>query len=91
MGQAIYAADTGVVVFAGWSDRGYGDLVIIDHLNGFHTFYAHLSQWNVSCGQQVYAGSIIGLGGSTGNSTGPHLHFEILDNGNRVDPHYYLS
>jgi murein DD-endopeptidase MepM/ murein hydrolase activator NlpD len=76
MGQPIFAADAGVVVFAGWSDRGYGNLVIIDHLNGWNTFYAHLSQWNVNCGQQVYAGSIIGLGGSTGNSTGPHLHFE---------------
>jgi murein DD-endopeptidase MepM/ murein hydrolase activator NlpD len=91
MGQPIYAADAGVVVFAGWSDRGYGDLVIIDHLNGFHTFYAHLSQWNVNCGQQVYAGTVVGLGGSTGNSTGPHLHFELLENGIRLDPNYYLS
>jgi hypothetical protein len=86
MGQPIYAADAGVVVFAGWSDRGYGNLVIIDHLDGFHTFYAHLSQWNVNCGQQVYTGSIVGLGGSTGNSTGPHLHFEVLWNGARTSP-----
>jgi murein DD-endopeptidase MepM/ murein hydrolase activator NlpD len=86
MGQPIFAADNGVVVFAGWSDRGYGNLVIIDHLNGFHTFYAHLSQWNVNCGQQVYAGSIVGLGGTTGNSTGPHLHFEVLWNGARTSP-----
>jgi murein DD-endopeptidase MepM/ murein hydrolase activator NlpD len=90
MGQSIFAADAGVVVFAGWSDRGYGNLVIIDHLNSYHTFYAHLSQWNVNCGQQVYAGSIVGLGGSTGNSTGPHLHFELLQNGIRLDPHFYL-
>jgi murein DD-endopeptidase MepM/ murein hydrolase activator NlpD len=91
LGQSIYAADAGVVVFAGWSDRGYGDLVIIDHLNSYHTFYAHLSQWNVNCGQQVYAGTIIGLGGTTGNSTGPHLHFELLQNGGRLDPRAYLS
>lgn len=86
MGQPIHAAQAGVVVFAGWSDRGYGDLVIIDHLNGWHTFYGHMSQWNVNCGQQVYAGTLVGLGGSTGNSTGPHLHFEMLYNGARQNP-----
>jgi murein DD-endopeptidase MepM/ murein hydrolase activator NlpD len=86
MNQAIHAAQAGVVVFAGWSDRGYGYLVIIDHLNNWHTFYAHLSQINVHCGQQVYTGSILGLGGISGNSTGPHLHFEMLYNGARTDP-----
>ncbi|MFN2298348.1 MAG: peptidoglycan DD-metalloendopeptidase family protein [Anaerolineales bacterium] len=86
MGQPIYSAQAGVVVFAGWSDRGYGELVIVDHLNGWHTFYAHLSQWNVSCGQQVYTGTLVGLGGSTGNSTGPHLHFEIRYNGVGQNP-----
>jgi murein DD-endopeptidase MepM/ murein hydrolase activator NlpD len=85
-GQPIYAAQAGVVVFAGWSDRGYGNLVIIDHLNNWHTFYAHLSQWNVNCGQQVYAGTILGLAGTTGNSTGPHLHFEMRYNGAAVNP-----
>ncbi len=86
MGQSIFAAQAGVIVFAGWSDRGYGNLVIVDHLNGWHTFYAHLSQWNVNCGAQVYAGSIVGLGGSTGNSTGPHLHFEMRWNGAATSP-----
>jgi murein DD-endopeptidase MepM/ murein hydrolase activator NlpD len=86
IGQPIYAAQAGVVVFAGWSDRGYGNLVIIDHLNNWHTFYAHLSQWNVVCGQQVYAGTIIGLAGTTGNSTGPHLHFEMRYNGVGQNP-----
>jgi murein DD-endopeptidase MepM/ murein hydrolase activator NlpD len=86
LGQPIYAAQAGVVVFAGWSDRGYGDLVIVDHLNGWHTFYAHLSQWNVGCGQQVYTGTVVGLGGSTGNSTGPHLHFEMRYNGVGQNP-----
>jgi LysM repeat protein len=86
IGQQIYAAQAGVIVFSGWSDRGYGDLVIVDHLNGWHTFYAHLSQWNVGCGQQVYAGSVVGLGGTTGNSTGPHLHFEMRYNGVGQNP-----
>jgi murein DD-endopeptidase MepM/ murein hydrolase activator NlpD len=86
LGQPIYAAQAGVVVFAGWSDRGYGDLVIVDHLNGWHTFYAHLSQWNVACGAQVYTGTVVGLGGSTGNSTGPHLHFEMRYNGVGQNP-----
>jgi murein DD-endopeptidase MepM/ murein hydrolase activator NlpD len=86
IGQPIYAAQAGVVVFSGWSDRGYGNLVIIDHLNHWHTFYAHLSQYNVVCGQQVYAGTIVGLGGSTGNSTGPHLHFEMRYNGVGQNP-----
>jgi hypothetical protein len=86
VGQPIYAAQAGVVVFAGWSDRGYGNLVIIDHLNNWHTFYAHLSQWNVNCGQQVYAGTLIGRAGSTGNSTGPHLHFEMRYNGVGQNP-----
>ncbi|MGD2253795.1 MAG: M23 family metallopeptidase, partial [Anaerolineales bacterium] len=75
-GSRIYAADTGVVVYAGWSDGGYGNLIMIDHGNGWLTVYAHLSTVNVSCGQDVYQGGTIGLAGSTGNSTGPHLHFE---------------
>ena len=52
-GNPIYAADNGVVVFAGWSDRGYGNLVIIDHMDGWHTFYAHLNAVNVNCGADV--------------------------------------
>lgn len=86
MGQPIIASQAGVVVFAGWSTVGYGELVIVDHLNGWHTFYAHLSQWNVSCGQQVYRENIVGLGGSTGNSSGPHLHFEMRYNGGGQNP-----
>jgi murein DD-endopeptidase MepM/ murein hydrolase activator NlpD len=84
--QPIHAAQNGVVVYAGWSDKGYGLLVIIDHLNYWHTFYAHLNQVNVNCGGQVYTGTIIGLGGSTGNSTGPHLHFEMRYNGVPQNP-----
>jgi murein DD-endopeptidase MepM/ murein hydrolase activator NlpD len=86
MDQGIHAAQAGVVVFAGWSDRGYGLLVIVDHLNRWHTFYAHLDQYNVHCGQQVYAGTLLGLGGTTGNSSGPHLHFEMRFNGVPQNP-----
>jgi murein DD-endopeptidase MepM/ murein hydrolase activator NlpD len=91
IGLAVYAADNGVIVYAGWSQNrdgtpGYGNLVIIDHLDGWHTFYGHLSQINVTCGQSVYGGNIIGLAGSTGNSTGPHVHFEMRYNNVPQDP-----
>jgi murein DD-endopeptidase MepM/ murein hydrolase activator NlpD len=86
MGQPIYASQAGVVVYAGSSTVGYGLLVIVDHLNGWHTLYAHLSQWNMSCGQQVYRGTVLGLAGSTGNSSGPHLHFEMRYNGGKENP-----
>ena len=89
-GAPIYAADSGVVMFAGWSNWGFGYMVVIDHGNGWQTLYAHLSQWNVSCGQSVYQGNLIGLSGSTGNSTGPHLHFEINYQGSRPNPWNYL-
>jgi LysM repeat protein len=91
MGAAIYASDTGVVVYAGWSNVGYGNLIILDHGNGWQTAYAHLSQINVACGQGVLQGSLIGLAGSTGHSTGPHLHFEMRnDKYGRVNPWQYL-
>jgi murein DD-endopeptidase MepM/ murein hydrolase activator NlpD len=79
MGIPIYAADSGVVVYSGWNNNGYGYLIVIDHGNGWQTRYAHLSQRNVECGAYVYQGDVIGLMGSTGNSTGPHLHFELLN------------
>ena len=91
LGAAIYASDTGVIVFAGPSNVGYGNLIIIDHGNGWQTAYAHLSQINVVCGQAVYQGNLIGLAGSTGNSTGPHLHFEMRnDTYGRVNPWSFL-
>ncbi len=82
LGMPVYAADNGVIVYAGWSQNrdgtpGYGNLVIIDHLDGWHTFYGHLSQINVTCGTKMSRGMILGLAGSTGNSTGPHIHFEM--------------
>jgi LysM repeat protein len=77
LGDSVWASDTGVVVFAGWSTWGYGNLVVIDHGNDWQTVYAHLSEVDVGCGYDVNQGQVIGLGGSTGHSTGPHLHFEI--------------
>lgn len=91
LGQPVYAADNGVVVYAGWNDWGYGNVVIVDHGTGWNTLYAHLSAFNVSCGSSVYQGSLIGAIGSTGNSTGSHLHFEMLYNGTKVNPHDYLQ
>jgi murein DD-endopeptidase MepM/ murein hydrolase activator NlpD len=90
-GDAIYAADGGIIIFAGWwGANGYGNLIVVDHLNGWQTWYAHLSQVNVICGQQVNAGDVIGLGGSTGRSSGPHLHFETRLEGVPYDPLVYL-
>jgi len=77
LGDALYASDNGVIVYAGWNDRGYGNVVVIDHGNGWQTLYAHLSYFGVNCGQSVYQGDVIGSMGSTGNSSGPHLHFEM--------------
>jgi len=76
-GNAIYSTDSGVVVFVGWSEYGYGNLVVIDHGNGWQSAYAHMSVANVTCGQSVAQGELIGTVGNTGNSTGAHLHFEL--------------
>ncbi|HAF60848.1 MAG TPA: hypothetical protein DCK95_00800 [Anaerolineaceae bacterium] len=85
-GDAIFASDSGVVVYAGAISGGYGNMVMIDHGNGYQTLYAHLNSINVSCGQSVYQGQVIAACGSTGNSTGPHLHFEIRLNGGMINP-----
>lgn len=77
MGANIYAADGGVIVYAGWNDYGYGNMVMIDHGTGFQTLYGHLSQIFVQCGQSVGQGAVIGAAGSTGHSSGAHLHFEV--------------
>lgn len=86
LGVPIYAVDNGVIVYAGPNDYGYGNLVVIDHGNGWQSVYGHLSQWNVVCGQSVFQGNVIGLAGSTGRSSGPHLHFELRYNGSYVNP-----
>ena len=95
-GNPIYATDSGVVVYAGWSAVGYGNVIAIDHgqnANGqtVQSVYAHLSAINVSCGASVYQGNVIGYMGSTGNSTGPHLHFELIIGSTKVNPHVYLG
>lgn len=86
-GSAIYAADSGKVVSSsdGWNG-GWGNYVMIDHGNGMQTLYAHMSSRAVSVGQTVKRGQTIGYVGSTGMSTGPHLHFEMYVNGSRIDP-----
>ncbi len=89
-GSAVQAADGGFISFAGWSDVGYGYLIVIDHANGFLTYYAHLNNLYVSTGQTVDRGQVIGGVGSTGWSTGPHLHFEVRHYGAQQNPRAYL-
>ncbi|MGD2253589.1 MAG: peptidoglycan DD-metalloendopeptidase family protein [Anaerolineales bacterium] len=90
-GYPIFASDAGVVVYAGWNNWGYGNVIVIDHGNGWQTLYAHLSKVNVGCGQAVYMGNVIGEMGSTGNSSGPHLHFEMMsDTYGKVNPLDFL-
>ncbi len=95
MGTPIAAAADGVVVLAGTNvvdgrPVGYGTYVVIAHGGGLYTLYAHLSQLGVTAGERVRAGEVIGLSGSTGNSTGPHLHFEVRRGTDPVDPAPYL-
>jgi murein DD-endopeptidase MepM/ murein hydrolase activator NlpD len=90
-GNPVYAADSGVVVYAGWNNWGYGNVVVINHGNGWQTLYAHLSSYFVSCGQGVSQGNTLGAIGSTGNATGSHLHFEMMYNGVKVNPHDYMK
>jgi len=89
LGDPIVAADNGVVTIAGWSG-GYGILVELNHGNGFVTRYAHFSTLAVGCGHAVYQGDLLGYCGSTGWSSGPHLHFEVRHNGVPQDPQIYL-
>jgi murein DD-endopeptidase MepM/ murein hydrolase activator NlpD len=89
-GTALVASDSGYVVKTGWSEFGYGKYLVIDHGNGFQTLYAHLSTILVEVGQSVAKGERIGSTGDTGNTTGPHLHFEIRYNGVQRNPFNYL-
>lgn len=90
-GQPIIAADSGTVILAGNQGDGYGNYVIIDHGNGYKTLYGHMSSVAAYTGQQVAQGEVIGYVGSTGNSTGSHLHFEIRVNDVQTDPLQFVS
>jgi murein DD-endopeptidase MepM/ murein hydrolase activator NlpD len=89
-GTRIGAAGVGVVEFAGWNTGGYGNLVVVRHRLGYATWYAHMSRIAVSAGQSVTGGTTLGYVGSTGHSTGPHLHFELRRNAVPIDPVPYL-
>jgi len=89
LGDPIYAADNGVISIAGWNG-GYGIMVELNHGNGFVTRYSHFDSLAVGCGQAIYQGNLLGYCGTTGYSTGPHLHFEIRSNGVPQDPQSYL-
>jgi LysM repeat protein len=88
--QPIFASDTGTVIFAGWSKNGYGNLVIIDHGNGYRTYYAHNESILVSVGEIAVQGQQIAESGSTGNSTGNHIDFRVMYNGQFFNPLEYL-
>jgi len=90
LGDPVYAVDNGVVVYAGWNNWGYGNMVVINHGNGWQTLYAHLSSIAVGCGQSVWQTNVIGTIGNTGRSSGSHLHFEMMYNGTKVNPWDYL-
>jgi murein DD-endopeptidase MepM/ murein hydrolase activator NlpD len=85
-GEGVYSTDAGVVVYAGWNNYGYGNMIMVDHGNNFQSLYAHLSAINVGCGQSVGQGDVIGAIGSTGRSSGSHLHFEIRAISSFVNP-----
>jgi murein DD-endopeptidase MepM/ murein hydrolase activator NlpD len=89
-GTPVHAGAAGVVVFAGW-DGGYGKRIEIDHGNGYHTWYCHLSEIDVHPGQYVTKTRMIGAVGSTGASTGPHLHYQLMFNGRPIDPVPFLN
>ncbi len=90
-GTRISAADGGTVTWAGWKSGGWGYLVVINHGNGIETFYAHNSKVTVKVGQKVAKGEQIAKMGSTGNSSGPHVHFEVHVNGRYVNPWKYIK
>jgi murein DD-endopeptidase MepM/ murein hydrolase activator NlpD len=89
MGEPVHAAFAGAVVFAGWNG-GHGKQVQLVHDPHWGTHYSHLSEWNVESGDTVKKGQVIGFAGSTGDSTGPHVHFELVHDGETVDPEEQL-
>lgn len=89
-GTPIYATADGVVKMAGYSDGGYGNHVVINHGYGYETLYGHMFKVKVKPGQRVKRGEVIGYVGSTGKSTGPHCHYEVHKNGQKIDPVYFF-
>ena len=89
-GDPIYATDAGVVVYAGWNDYGYGLMIMVDHGGNWQSLYAHLDNIWVGCGESVGQGQTIALMGSSGKSSGSHLHFEIMHGTNKVNPWSFL-
>lgn len=89
-GSPVYASGAGTVEFAAWNG-GYGRYVRINHGNGYKTAYGHMSGLATASGQQVAKGQIIGFVGSSGYSTGPHVHFEVISEGQTIDPFYVLK
>ena len=90
-GTPIKAAEDGVVAYAGSELKGYGNLVLVRHSNGFVTAYAHASELNVKKGETIKRGQVIGKAGQTGNVASPQLHFEVRRGATPVDPSQYLT
>ncbi|NLA80026.1 MAG: peptidoglycan DD-metalloendopeptidase family protein [Chloroflexi bacterium] len=92
IGDPVSAVDNGVVVYAGWNDWGYGEMVVLDHGNGWQSLYAHMATVDVVCGKEIYRGDVIGTVGQTGNAVGAHLHFELRHyEYGRVNPWDFLQ
>ena len=91
LGTPLWASDAGVVVYAGWNDHGYGNMVVVDHGGDWQTLYAHMDTITAGCGQSVFQGTPLGTIGTTGASSGPHIHFEMLNGSyGKVNPWDYL-
>jgi murein DD-endopeptidase MepM/ murein hydrolase activator NlpD len=89
-GTPIHAAADGIVRSTGW-EGGFGNKIDLDHENGYHSWYAHLSRFGVSPGERVHKGEVIGYVGATGDATGPHLHYQLMLGGRPIDPAPYLN
>jgi murein DD-endopeptidase MepM/ murein hydrolase activator NlpD len=90
-GTPVRAAADGIVRSAGWDSGGFGNKVDVDHENGYHTWYAHLSRFAVTAGERVHKGETIAYVGATGEATGPHLHYQVMLAGRPIDPAPYLN
>lgn len=92
MGTPIYATGDGAIVSAGFDEKGYGNYVVINHSYGYQTLYGHMVRIKVRPGIKVQRGEVIGWVGNTGKSTGPHCHYEVIRNGEKIDPvHYFFN